>query len=113
MVHKLGRAKLICLLLGIITLALYWPATKFAFTNCDDPDYVIENTAIHGGITKAAVSWAFERFYACNWHPLTWLSHALDCQIFGLNASGHHLTSILFHAANAMLLFLVLQRLAL
>lgn len=101
---------LICLLLGAITLGLYWPAHSFDFLRFDDNDYVTQNTQIQSGLTREAVAWAFQANYAGNWHPLTWLSHMLDCRLYGLKPAGHHLTNILFHATNAMLLFLVLNR---
>ena len=99
---------LICLLLALITLALYWPATHFDFINYDDPDYVIYNPPIQHGITGAGLVWAFKTRHASNWHPLTWASHMADCALYGLNPGGHHLTNLLFHAANVVLLFLVL-----
>jgi hypothetical protein len=102
------RAMLICLLLALITLALYWPATHFDFTNYDDPDYIIYNPSIQHGITGAGLVWAFKTSHASNWHPLTWVSHMADCALYGLNPGGHHLTSLLFHTANVVLLFLVL-----
>jgi hypothetical protein len=102
------RAMLICLLLALITLALYWPATHFDFINYDDPDYVIYNPPIQHGITGAGLVWAFKTRHASNWHPLTWASHMADCALYGLNPGGHHLTNLLFHAANVVLLFLVL-----
>ena len=105
------RATLICLLLGLVTLAVYWPATHFDFTNYDDPDYVIYNLPIQHGFTRAGLIWAFKSSYASNWHPLTWMSHMADCALYGLQPGGHHLTSLLFHAANAVLLFLVLTQL--
>jgi len=105
------RATLICLVLALVTLAVYWPATHFDFTNYDDPDYVILNGSIQRGFTPAMVVWAFKTSYASNWHPLTWISHAADCSLYGLHPGGHHLTNLLFHAANSVLLFLVLWQL--
>jgi hypothetical protein len=102
------RAMLICLLLALITLALYWPATHFDFTNYDDPDYIIYNPPIQHGITGAGLVWAIKSSHASNWHPLTWVSHMADCALYGLNPGGHHLTNLLFHTANVVLLFLVL-----
>jgi tetratricopeptide (TPR) repeat protein len=99
------RAMLICLLLAVITLALYWPATHFDFTNYDDPEYIIYNPPIQHG---AALAWAFKTRHASNWHPLTWVSHTVDYALYGLNPGGHHLTNLLFHTANVVLLFLVL-----
>jgi protein O-mannosyl-transferase len=105
------RATLICLLLAAVTLALYWPAAHFDFTNYDDPDYIIYNTPIQHGITRDSLAWAFTTSHASNWHPATWISHMADYALYGLNPGGHHLTNLLFHAANAVLLFLVLCQL--
>jgi tetratricopeptide (TPR) repeat protein len=104
------RTLLICALLGAVTLAMYWPVFHHDFVKYDDPDYVTENPHVLRGLTWANVSWAFRTGLAGSWHPLTWLSHLVDVQLFGLNAGWHHLTNLLFHAANAVLLFLVLQR---
>jgi protein O-mannosyl-transferase len=105
------RPILICLLLALVTLALYWPATHFDFTNYDDPDYIIYNPSIQHGITRDSVAWAFETDHASNWHPLTWISHMADYSLYGLNPGGHHQTNLLFHTANVALLFLVLCQL--
>jgi len=104
------RKTLICLLLGALTLALFLPSVGFNFVNYDDPDYVTQNPAVQGGLNGHSVAWAFTSSHADNWHPLTWMSHMLDCQFYGLKPAGHHLTNVLFHAANAILLFLVLAR---
>jgi tetratricopeptide (TPR) repeat protein len=98
-------------LLVLVTLALYWPATTHSFILLDDPLYVSENPHVTGGLTPADVTWAFTSGYAANWHPLTWISHQLDCTMFGLFPGGHHLTSLLLHALNTLLLFLALKRL--
>lgn len=105
------RAMLIALLLAAVTLALYWPVTGFDFVNYDDPDYVINNPGIQHGVTAQTVAWAFTTYHASNWHPLTWLSHAMDCSLFDLHPGGPHLINLLFHTANAVLLFLVLWQL--
>jgi len=94
----------------VATLAVYWPLLNHDFVIYDDRDYVTENPHIQGGITKAGGIWALTTFHAGNWHPLTWLSHMLDYQLFGLKAGMHHLTSLLIHMANSILLFLVLRR---
>ena len=96
--------------LVIATLALYYPARHHPFVNYDDDDYVTDNAHVKAGLSWDTVTWAFTSSYAGNWHPLTWISHALDCQLFGMDASGHHDTSILFHALNAALLYWVLLR---
>jgi tetratricopeptide (TPR) repeat protein len=99
------------LLLALITLLVYWPVARDSFINYDDNDYVTENRAVQNGLTWAGVKWAFTTGHASNWHPVTWLSHMLDCELFGLNAGAHHSVNLLLHAANAVLLFLLLLRL--
>ena len=97
--------------LALATLALFWPVLHFEFNNYDDPDYVSKNIFIQSGLTWDGIVWAFRLTgYASNWHPLTWISHMLDWQIYGKNAGGHHLTNLLFHIANSVLLFLVLKK---
>lgn len=105
------RATLICLVLAAVTLGIYWPATSFDFINYDDPDYVSYNPIVEHGITREGIAWAFTTGHASNWHPLTWISHMADCNLYGPKSGGHHLTNILFHSANAVLLFLVLFQL--
>ncbi len=100
----------ICVLLSAVTLAIYWPVTSYDFINFDDPVYVCLNAHVVNGLSWENVAWAFQTSFVGNWHPLTWLSHELDVQLFGLSAGWHHLTSLLFHAANGVLLFLLLQR---
>ncbi len=102
--------RFICLLLVLMTLALYWPVTNHSFTNFDDDQYVTGNAHVTAGLTWSGIVWAFQSGYAHNWHPLTWMSHMLDCQLYGLNPTGHHLTSLLLHIANTVLLFLFLNR---
>jgi Flp pilus assembly protein TadD len=102
------RGFILSLLLVAFTLALYNPVTHFSFINYDDNRYVSENRHVQAGLTWSTVKWAFTTLDYANWHPLTWLSHALDCQLFHLNPAGHHFTSILLHAVNVVLLFLLL-----
>jgi protein O-mannosyl-transferase len=97
------------LLLVVVTLALYNPVSRNGFVNFDDDRYVTENPQVLAGLRWSTVSWAFTSLEQANWHPLTWLSHALDCQLFQLNPVGHHYTNLLLHATNALLLFLILQ----
>jgi len=97
------------LLLVLVTLVVYNPVSHHGFVSYDDDRYVTDNPQVRAGLTWATVSWAFKSFEQANWHPLTWLSHALDCQLFHLNPAGHHFTSLLLHALNALLLFLILQ----
>jgi protein O-mannosyl-transferase len=99
----------LCLLLALATLALYNPVVHNGFTNLDDDFYVTHNPHVIAGLTWGTVKWAFTSYEAANWHPLTWLSHALDCQLFGLNPVGHHYVTVLLHATNAVLLFLLLE----
>src|ERR1700690_528209 len=101
----------ICLTLALATAALYWPMLHHPFINLDDEQYITNNSRIQAGLTWPGVVWAFQNTETVNWHPLTWISHMLDCQWYGLNPGGHHLTSLLFHVANTLLLFLWLNQL--
>ena len=103
--------RLVSLLLALITVLLYVPAGFHDFILFDDPNYVTGNAMVANGLSWAGLKWAFIGWHASNWHPLTWLSHQLDCQLFGLNAGAHHLVNVLFHAANAVLLFRLWWRL--
>jgi protein O-mannosyl-transferase len=98
-----------CLLLGVATFAIYSPVIAHPFINYDDRDYVTENQHVQAGLSMQTIAWAFTSTDQANWHPLTWLSHEMDCEIYGLNPHGHHLTSVLIHTANVLLLFLLLQ----
>src|SRR5438128_1317992 len=98
------------ILLGLSTLGVYLPALGLDFINYDDPQYVTENPAIRAGLSGQSLGWAFSGFHSGNWHPLTWLSHMLDCQMFGMEAGWHHLMNVAVHAATAIVLFLVLRR---
>jgi protein O-mannosyl-transferase len=104
------RQVFISALLSALTLGAFWPVLKCDFVNYDDNYYVTENPMVVAGLTWKGAVWAFTRAHAANWHPVTWLSHMLDCQLYGLNPAGHHLTNLLFHTANAVLLFLLLRR---
>jgi tetratricopeptide (TPR) repeat protein len=99
------------LLLALITLLVYLPAARDGFVNYDDQDYVTENSVVQKGLTWTGIKWAFTTSHASNWHPLTWLSHMADCELFGLNPGAHHLINVLFHTTNAVLLLLLLFRL--
>jgi len=101
---------LICLFLVVATLAVYWQVLDNGFVNYDDDMYVTENIRVHKGVTFDNLTWAFISLDASNWHPLTWISYMIDCQLYGLNPKGHHLTSLLFHVANTLLLLLILVR---
>jgi protein O-mannosyl-transferase len=100
----------ICFALAVGTLAVYCPILRHGFLNYDDPDYILDNPHVKGGLTWSGIVWAFQpNAYAANWHPLTWISHMMDCQMFGLQPAGHHFVNVLFHAANTVLLFLLLN----
>jgi tetratricopeptide (TPR) repeat protein len=104
------RDFLICFALVGLTLALYWPVRHFSFLNYDDPDYVSANRHVQSGLNGSSLVWAFTTAHAGNWHPLTWVSHMLDWQIFGVDAGGHHFTNVVLHGLSSALLFLVLRR---
>jgi len=104
------REGVICLILVIAILAVYWQVGNHEFVDFDDNGYVTENRQVQAGLTPDSIIWAFTSTHAANWHPLTWLSHMLDCQIYGLNPGGHHLTNVLFHILNTILLFLIFRR---
>ena len=94
--------------LFLCTLLLYLPSLRNDFINFDDPGYITDNPHVLTGLTAGNSIWAFTTFWQCNWHPLTWLSHQFDCQLFAGRPAGPHFVSALFHAANAMLLFFFL-----
>ena len=98
------------LLLLLATCAVYAPVRRFDFVNYDDPEYVTRNFHVRGGITSQGLKWAFSSREASNWFPLTWLSHMLDCQWFGLQSGWHHVTNALLHALASLLLFAFLRR---
>ena len=102
------RRLIACLLLSLLTFALYNPATRAPFLNYDDAAYIGENPHVRAGLTWSTITWAFHSTEQWSWQPVTWLSHALDCQMFGLNPAGPHAVNIFFHATNVVLLFLVL-----
>jgi tetratricopeptide (TPR) repeat protein len=108
---RMSRPRLIALLLGFITLVVFLPAGRYGFVNYDDNEYITGNAMVKSGLTLVGTKWAFTTFSVSNWHPVTWLSHMADCELFGLNAGAHHIVNVLFHSANTALLFLVLWRL--
>jgi Flp pilus assembly protein TadD len=101
---------LICLGLALGVLAAYAPVWRAGFITYDDPAYVTANPHVQGGLSWAGLIWALTTSDASNWHPLTWISHMLDFQLYGMNPAGHHLTNVALHLANSILLFLLLQR---
>ena len=100
----------VCLFLVISTLFVFWPVLDYGFVNFDDGSYVTDNRLVQSGLTLEGITWAFTTTYTGYWHPLTWLSHMLDCQIYGMDPGRHHLTSVLFHIANSLLLFFVFKK---
>jgi len=105
-----NRRVVFCVLLALATLAAYARVFRNGFVDLDDPAYITENQHIRSGLTWSAVEWASTTYYASNWHPLTWITHAADISRFGLDPAGHHLVNVLLHAANAILLFVLLYR---
>jgi protein O-mannosyl-transferase len=103
------RNLLIGFMLAALTLGVYWPTLTHEFICYDDPEFITENPQIQSGLNWGTIVYAFTRPVVGNWHPVTTLSHALDCGVWGVNPWGHHLMSMLIHATNALLLFLVLQ----
>jgi tetratricopeptide (TPR) repeat protein len=100
----------IAALLFILTLLTYASVFRYGFINYDDPDYIAKNPAVTAGLTAQGIEWAFTTGHAANWHPVTWLSHMTDVNLFGMNAGMHHVVNVLFHAANTLLLFWFLTR---
>jgi Flp pilus assembly protein TadD len=100
----------VCVFLAAIVWAIFGQTLHYEFVNFDDDDYVYENPEVAQGLTLRGIVWAFTHFRSANWHPLTWISHMVDCQFYGLDPGGHHLTNVLLHTASAILLFLVMRR---
>ncbi len=100
----------VCVLLVVAVGLVFGQTVRYEFVNLDDDVYVYANPQVAQGLTLPGIAWAFTTSHSAYWHPLTWLSHMLDCQLWGLNAGGHHLTNVVLHAANAVLLFLVLRQ---
>src|SRR5208337_1538712 len=103
------RLLILGLLLAIATVTLYYPVHGHPFVNYDDGLYVAENDQVQAGLTWPTVKWAFTTFEVGTWHPLTWISHALDCELFGVDPAAHHDINLLLHTLNVVLLFWVLQ----
>ena len=100
----------VCLLLFVFTSTVYWQVKNHDFINLDDKEYITGNQYVQDGLTVRGVVWAFTSVHCCNWHPLTWISHMLDCEIYGINPGMHHLTNLIFHIANTILLYFVFRR---
>src|SRR5213082_766534 len=106
-----GRSDLLILPgLAVVTLAVYAQVIGHQFITLDDPTYIQENSMVKRGVTLAGLTWAFTTFHVANWHPLTWISHMIDCQFFGTDAGGHLLVNALIHVANTLLVFAFLSR---
>lgn len=107
----MSRPRLIALLLALTTLVVFLPAGWHDFVNYDDPDYVTDNPFVKSGLNGMDLKWAFTTGHASNWHPLTWISLQTDCELFGPNAGAMHIVNVLWHAANAALVFILCLRL--
>ena len=107
---KLGVIIGISAALAAITWLIFGQTLAHQFVTYDDPQYVYANPNVSAGLSLTAISWAFTHTTAGNWHPLTTISHMLDCQLYGLNATGHHFTNVLLHTMTVILLFLVLRQ---
>ena len=107
----MSKPRLVCLALVLITLATFFGVRRFEFTNYDDPEYVTGNPQVTQGLSGEGIRWAFTTFHISNWHPVTWLSHMVDCELFGLDAGAHHVVNLILHLLNTALLFLLLWRL--
>ena len=107
---KFPQKRIIFLFLTALTLFVYWQVQYHDFINYDDPSYVNSNHHVRSGLTGGGIIWAVTAMDLSNWHPLTWISHMADCQLFGLNPAGHHWTNLLFHLLNVILLFYILYR---
>ena len=100
---------LVAVCLAFLTVAVFWQVTGHEFINYDDGVYITENSQVKDGFTLESIIWAFKTGHAANWHPVTWLSHMLDIEIYGLKPMGHHWTNLQIHIVNSILLFLVLK----
>jgi len=101
---------LICVVLVLATVGVYWQVHEFEFVNIDDCDYVRDNQPVSDGLTREGFVWAFTTLHTYNWHPLTWLSLMLDCELSESREQACHTTNMLFHIANTLLLFCVLKK---
>lgn len=104
------RAGIAAFLLMVLVYGVFQHVSEFSFLTWDDDHYVTDNPRVRAGLTRGGIAWALTSFSASNWHPLTWLSHMVDAQLYGLNPAGHHRTSLLLHLATVLLVFLVLRK---
>ncbi|HEX8076931.1 MAG TPA: hypothetical protein VF511_03880, partial [Chthoniobacterales bacterium] len=100
----------VCVFLALAVWLIYGQTLHHDFVNYDDEDYVTTNAQVARGVTLAGIVWAFTHTHSANWHPLTWISHMVDCQLYGLSPGGHHFTNFFLHAVNAILLFFLLRQ---
>jgi protein O-mannosyl-transferase len=107
-VNNRWRIVAVCVAIAVVTLFAYWGVRNNDFVEYDDSDYVVQNQHVQQGVTEQSVAWAFTTFDAGNWHPLTWISHMVDWRLYGNQPYGHHMTNVCLHAANAILLFILL-----
>ena len=106
---RFQRKLFVLLVLSAMVVAVFWPVHRHEFLNLDDDRYVTENQQVIDGMTRESVLWSFSATHASNWHPLTWLSHMLDVELFALDSGRHHLMNVLFHVLSSALLFLILE----
>jgi len=106
--HKPWQIAAVCVVLAVVTVFAFQGVRSNDFLTYDDDVYVLENAQVHQGLTLHSIDWAFTTFYVSNWHPLTWISHMVDWSLYGKNPAGHHMTNVCLHAADAILLFLLL-----
>lgn len=104
-----GQTMLVVIVLAVMTLALFWPVASFQFLNVDDSVYVMNNNHVKEGLSWHNLGWALTSLEVANWQPITWLSHMLDVQLFGLDPGKHHATNLLIHTLNVIVLFLLLR----
>ncbi|CAA9376885.1 MAG: Tetratricopeptide TPR_2 repeat protein [uncultured Pyrinomonadaceae bacterium] len=109
--YETNKNLIISLALAVAILTIYAQVVAFDFINIDDDIYIVENPFVSRGLNFTNFKWALTAFHASNWHPLTWLSHQLDASFFGLNAGGHHVVNVIFHALNSILLFFLVKKL--
>ena len=106
--NKTWQIAAVCVVLAVVTLVAFWGVRSNDFVTYDDHDYVLENRQVQQGLTAQSIDWAFTTFHVSNWHPLTWISHMVDWNLYGKDPSGHHMTNVYLHTANTILLFLLL-----
>jgi tetratricopeptide (TPR) repeat protein len=106
-----GKTQCVGVALMALVIAAFWQVAHCEFLIYDDWEYVVTNDMVRRGLTWEGLSWAFQKFHSSNWHPLTWISHMADVQLYGLKPLGHHVTNLIFHVANTVLLLILLRRL--